>query len=179
MKFDGDAPELDPIDLAILEQLQENCKLPLTAIGEKVGLKAPSVLERIHKLEGAGVIQHYVAILDARRLGRDVTAFIGVKIGRAQAISVVEAAAEGFDEILDCHHVTGSHTLMLKVKTEDTEALEGVIDRLREIDGVTGTETMVVLSTHTERTRIALPVEEAAPPRRRRSARPKRALGSS
>ena len=57
---------------AILEQLQENCKRPLAAIGEKVGLTAPSVLERIHKLEEAGVIRDYVAVLDARasRQGR-------------------------------------------------------------------------------------------------------------
>ena len=64
--------------------------------------------------------------------------------------------------------MTGAHTLMLKVKTDDTETLERLIDSLREIEGVTRTETMVVLSTHTERTRIrARPCREAPPPRRR------------
>ena len=56
MKFDGSVPEPDAIDRAILELLQENCKQSLAAIGEKVGLSAPSVVERIHKLEEAGVI---------------------------------------------------------------------------------------------------------------------------
>jgi Lrp/AsnC family leucine-responsive transcriptional regulator len=167
MKFDSEALELDPTDWLILEQLQENCKRPLAAIGEKVGLTAPSVLDRIHKLEQAGVIREYVAVLDARRLGRDVTAFIGVCISHPRAIGGFEQAVQHIDEVLDCHHVTGVHTLMLKVKVEDTEALERVIDRLREIDGVTRTETMVVLSTHTERTRIPLAAPEPALRRRR------------
>ena len=56
--------------------LQQNCKRPLAAIGEEVGLSASSVMERIHKLEAAGVIRGDAALLDARRLGLDVAAFI-------------------------------------------------------------------------------------------------------
>ena len=63
------------------------------------------------------------------------------------------------DEALDCHHVTGSHTLMLKVKTRNTQTLEGLIDYVRGLDGVTRTETMIVLSTHAERSRIAFSEE--------------------
>jgi Lrp/AsnC family leucine-responsive transcriptional regulator len=156
MKFNRDEPELDPTDVSILELLQENCKQPLAAIGEKVGLSAPAVVERIHKLEEAGVIRSYAAILDARRVGKDVTAFIGVSTSRADAIRAVEVAVAGLHEVLECHHVTGAHTLMLKVKTRNTETLERLIERVRSIEGVARTETMVVLSTHSERTRIAL-----------------------
>jgi Lrp/AsnC family leucine-responsive transcriptional regulator len=180
MKFDGNAPELDLIDLLILEQLQENCKRPLAAIGEKVGLTAPSVLDRIHKLEEAGVIRDYVAVLDARHLGKDVTAFIGVSVTSPRALAAFEQMVERIDEVLECHHVTGAYSLMLKVKTEDTEGLERVIDSLREIEGVTRTETMVVLSTQTERTRIPLPViEETPPPRRTRIGQRVRRAGPS
>jgi Lrp/AsnC family leucine-responsive transcriptional regulator len=166
MKLDEAAPELDPTDHLILELLQENCKRPLAAIGEKVGLTAPSVLERIHKLEEAGVIRAYVALLDGKRVGKDVTAFIGVSVVSPRALAGFEQAVERMQEVLECHHVTGAYSLMLKVKADDTEGLERVIDALREIEGVTRTETMVVLSTHAERTRIPLPVHEA-PPRRR------------
>ena len=154
MKFNPTSIEYDATDLEILELLQENCKQPLAAIGQKVGLSAPSVLERIHKLEEAGVIRDYVAVLDAKRLGKDVTAFIGVSIARPRAIASFEQAVEHMDEVLECHHVTGAWTLMLKVKTDDTEGLERVIEQIREVEGVTRTETMVVLSTYTERTRI-------------------------
>ena len=75
MKFSRVSPEFDATDRAILELLQDNCKQPLAAIGDKVGLKAPSVVERIRKLEEAGVIRGYVAQLDARRLGNDITVY--------------------------------------------------------------------------------------------------------
>ena len=171
MKF-GRAPfEYDTTDRAILELLQENCKQPLAAIGEKVGLSAPAVVERIHKLEEAGVIVHYTAILDPRKLGRDITAFIGVSTDRPGAIDRVEAQVGAMDEVLECHHVTGGYTLMLKVKTRNTESLERLIDSVRGLDGVSRTETMVVLSTHTERSRIALEADDGFPERPRRGRR--------
>jgi hypothetical protein len=60
--------------------------------------------------------------------------------------------------VLECHHVTGQHTLLLKVKTKNTATLEGLIQKIRSIEGVIRTETMVVLSTHTERTQVTLPL---------------------
>lgn len=156
MKFKPTAPEFDALDREILELLQHNCKQPLAAIGEKVGLSAPAVVDRIHKLEQAGVIVEYAALLDARRLGKDVTAFIGVSTGHPRAIGNVERQISALDDVLECHHVTGSHTLMLKVKTDNTEALEKVIDAIRALEDVTRTETSVVLSTHAEAPHISL-----------------------
>ncbi len=188
MKFGTTDPaslELDSIDCSILELLQENCKQPLAVLGEKVGLKAPSVQERIHKLEEAGLIRGYVALLDGRLLGRDVTAFIGVSTEHPRAIATLESQIAAIDDVLECHHVTGSYTLLVKAKTRNTESLEELIEQLRSIDGVTRTETMVALSTLTERTRIALVREagtrmsedesgEPAPPRRPVGARARR-----
>jgi Lrp/AsnC family leucine-responsive transcriptional regulator len=171
MKFTREPSGLDATDGAILELLQENCKQPLAAIGEKVGLSAPAVVERIHKLEEAAVIRGYVALLDARKLGRDVAAFIGVSTSHPDAIRGVESAMAAVDEVLECHHVTGAHTLMLKVKTRSTESLERLIETVRSVEGVSRTETMVVLSTHTERARIALEADEGF------RARPRRARG--
>jgi Lrp/AsnC family leucine-responsive transcriptional regulator len=162
-------PEFDATDRAILELLQQNCKQALAAIGEKVGLSAPAVVERIHKLEEAGVITDYVALVDARRLGKDVTAFIGVSTDQPGAIGNLERQVGAIDEVLECHHVTGPHTLLLKIKTENTAALERLIERVRCLEGVTRTETLVVLSTHLERPRVALAgLEQFAdrPPRR-------------
>jgi Lrp/AsnC family leucine-responsive transcriptional regulator len=160
MKFSRVSPEFDATDRAILELLQENCKQPLAAIGEKVGLKAPSVVERIHKLEEAGVIVGYVAQLDARRLGNDVTVFIGVDTERPRTVGQLERELVAMDDVLECHHVTGVHTLMLKAKTRNTESLERLIDHIRSLDGVASTETSVVLSTHAERMRLALGASE-------------------
>jgi Lrp/AsnC family leucine-responsive transcriptional regulator len=159
VKIHRNVVELDAVDRGLLEGLQENCKQSLAVLGKKVGLSAPSVVDRIHKLEEAGVIRGYAAELDARRVGKDVTAFIGVSTDRPAAIRSVAREVGLMDEVLDCHHVTGAHTLMLKLKTRNTETLEFLIDRVRGLDGVTRTETMVVLSTHAERSRISLSEE--------------------
>ena len=89
MKFGGDSPELDAIDLQIISLLQEHGRIPLVKLGEHVGLSAPSVNERVKKLEDGGVIIGYHATVDATRLGKDVTAFIGVSIAHPKTISTV------------------------------------------------------------------------------------------
>lgn len=153
--------ELDTLDLHILTVLQENCKLPLSKIGERVGLSAPSVIERIKKLEENGVIRGYTALLDAAKLGKDITAFIGVFIEHPKLISNFEKEIDRLEDVQECHHVTGEHTLLLKVKADNTLALEELIRKIRSIDGVARTETSVVLSTHTEGLWLAL--KKAAP----------------
>jgi Lrp/AsnC family leucine-responsive transcriptional regulator len=120
-----------------------------------------------------------VALLDARRLGRDVAAFIGVATERARDIAHIEGGVVAMDDVLECHHVTGSYTLMLKVKTESTQSLEQLIESIRSLDGVARTETMVVLSTHLERPRVALMDRgefTARPPRRSGGSRGRRAI---
>ncbi len=170
--------EFDALDREILELLQHNCKQPLAAIGEKVGLSAPSVVERIHKLEQAGVITGYVALLDSRRLGKDVTAFIGVSTDHPRSIGAAERQISAIDDVLECHHVTGAHTLMLKVKTQNTETLEKVIDTIRSLDDVMRTETNIVLSTHSEQPHIALHTSQEfdSRPARRSGPRGRRAV---
>jgi Lrp/AsnC family leucine-responsive transcriptional regulator len=163
MKFGPDDIELDEIDLGILGALQENCRTSLAKIGEQVGLSAPSVIERVKKLEDGGVIRGYHASLEARRLGIDVTAFIGVCVTHPRLTKGFENEIESIEDVLECHHVTGTYTLLLKVKTASTSSLETLISRLRSINGVERTETMVVLSTKTERAQLKLP-RLATPP---------------
>src|SRR5512143_845921 len=167
MKFshgpNGSDAALDDIDRHILVLLQEDCRTAYARIGEQVGLSAPAVLERIKKLEVAGVITGYHAALDARALGLDVTAFIGVITDSPDSIEHFEEQVLGVDDVLECHHVTGEYTLLLKAKTANTSTLERLISRIRALDGVARTETTVVLSTLAERSTLAL--ESAAGPR--------------
>jgi Lrp/AsnC family leucine-responsive transcriptional regulator len=148
--------KLDPTDIEILEILQEHCKTPLAKIGDHVGLSAPAVIERIKKLEEAGVITGYTASIDARKLGRDIAAFIGVIVDQPVAIQDVERQIDDCPDVLECHHVTGEYTLLLKVKTANTQTLEELIAQLRTVRGVSRTETLVVLSTHREGLRLDL-----------------------
>ena len=159
-----EALELDEIDRRLLDLLQDDCRTALVRLGEQVGLSAPSVLERIKKLEAAGIVSGYHAVLDARRLGLDITAFIGVITDHPSAIGQFEQQVTAIPDVLECHHVTGEYTLLLKVKTANTSSLERLISRIRQIEGVARTETLVVLSTHVERTQLAVQTRDAEPP---------------
>jgi Lrp/AsnC family transcriptional regulator, leucine-responsive regulatory protein len=152
MKPKRDDIGLDKIDRQILKLLQLDCKTALAKLGDQVGLSAPSVVERIRRLETEGFIKGYHALLDAHRLGIDITAFIGVTIDRLDATNDIEQQVSAIDDVLECHHVTGEHNFFLKVKTHNTETLEVLIRRLRSISGITQTHTSVVFSTPVERT---------------------------
>jgi Lrp/AsnC family leucine-responsive transcriptional regulator len=100
--------------------------------------------------------------------------FIGVDTEHPRTFGQLEREITAIEDVLECHHVTGLHTLMLKAKTRSTETLEHLIDRIRSLEGVASTETSVVLSTHAERTRLGLAACEDFDSRpTRRSGRPR------
>lgn len=172
MRFGANADAApDDTDIRILGLLQDDCRTPLARLGEQVGLSAPAVLERIKKLEAAGVVTGYHAIVDGRKIGMDVTAFIGVVTSDPDSIDRFEQQVTALTNVLECHHVTGAFTFLLKVKTESTSTLERVITQIRSMEGVARTETTVVLSTHIERVQLGLHPHDTVPPTHSRRAR--------
>src|SRR5512132_710143 len=137
--------DLDPIDRQILALLQQDAKRSQAEIAKEVGLTAPSVNERIRKLERAGYIRGYVALLDDRKLGYDITAFVEVFVEHPKfETAFIEAVAE-LDEVLECHHITGEFSLLLKVKVTDMAAFRRLlIEKLNTIRGVRQTRTVMV-----------------------------------
>lgn len=154
--FRHPAQDLDPVDVALLRRLQEDCKASLARLGEEVGLSAPAVMKRLRKLEAAGFVRGYHAVLDGKGLGLDITAYVGLRINFPNNIEAFTRILEDLDEVQECHHVTGKHSLLLKVRTRDTAALEDLISRLQRIDAVQGTETNIVLSTRKESSAVPL-----------------------
>ncbi|MCG8557701.1 MAG: Lrp/AsnC family transcriptional regulator [Proteobacteria bacterium] len=158
MRVRRDALGLDDIDRRILKVLQADCKTPLAKVGEAVGLSAPSIVERVRRLEHEGFVLGYHARLDARRLGMEVTAFVGVALAHPEPPETFDSQlAEfrrrlaDFGNVMECHHVTGNYTLLIKLKTRSTSSLQGFIGQLRSLPAVQRTETNVVLSTLSER----------------------------
>ena len=160
MRTKRDPRGLDEIDRGILELLQSDCKATLAKVGEQVGLSAPAVVERVKRLEHEGFIEGYHARLNARLLGLDVCAFISVWTTHARAMDELTVHIESFEDILECHHVTGDPTLLLKVKTRNTQSLERLISAVRSLPGVERTETNVVLSTWVERAGLGVSAVE-------------------
>jgi len=147
--------DLDPIDRRILALLQEDAKRSQAEVAKAVGLTAPSVNERIRKLERAGFIRGYVALLDDRMLGHDITAFVEVFVEHPRFEAAFIQAVSELDEVLECHHITGEFSLLLKVKVTDMTAFRRLlIEKLNAIRGVRQTRTVMVLSTSKEQHRI-------------------------
>ncbi len=141
---------LDDTDLKILSILQTNGRCPLAEIAKEVELSSPAVMERVKKLEAGGVIRNYQAVLDGKKVGKDITAFIGVSVGHQRDIEKFWLQMVQREEVLECHHVTGDESFILKVKTGNTASLERLLGEIRSVEGVTRTVTKVVLSTAKE-----------------------------
>jgi Lrp/AsnC family leucine-responsive transcriptional regulator len=122
----------------------------LADIAEEVDLSAPAVMERVKKLEAHGVIKGYAALLDGKMVGKDITAFIGVSVGHQRDIDRFAAQMLRYADVLECHHVTGDESFILKVKAGSTSSLERLLGEIRSVEGVTRTVTRVALSTAKE-----------------------------
>ncbi len=141
---------LDTIDIKILSILQKNGRRHLAEIAKEVDLSPPAVMERVKKLEARGIIKGYHAVLNAKKVGRDIAAFIGVSISHQRFINAFTSHVAGQLDVLECHHVTGDESFILKVKTSNTSSLERFLAEIRSMEGVTHTVTSVVLSTSKE-----------------------------
>ena len=151
----GNGTIFDAIDRRILGLLQDDAKISQAKLAKAVGLTAPSVNERIHKLERAGVIRAYVALLDERKLGLDITAFVEIFIEHPKFEAAFIDAVKALDEVLECHHITGEFSLLLKVRVEDMAAFRRLlIEKLNTVRGVRQTRTLMVLATAKEQRRI-------------------------
>ena len=149
------APDLDAIDRRILSLLQANAKISQAKVAEAVGLTAPSVNERIRKLERGGYIRGYVALLDERKLGHDITAFVEIFIEHPRYEAGFIESVKDLDEVLECHHITGEFSLLLKVRVTDMGAFRRLlIEKLNTVRGVRQTRTLIVLATAKEQHRI-------------------------
>jgi Lrp/AsnC family transcriptional regulator, leucine-responsive regulatory protein len=136
---------LDERDTAIIAALQDDARATYADIGARVGLSASSVHDRVRKLEAAGVIQAYRAVVRPDAVGLLVTALIAVTpLDPQQPDDLPDRIAE-LPEVEDCLSVAGEASYILKVRTRSTADLEELIRRLREKAGVQ-THTTIALS---------------------------------
>jgi Lrp/AsnC family leucine-responsive transcriptional regulator len=152
---EGNGYVLDAIDRKILALLQDNAKMPQAVVAKKVGLTAPSIHDRIRKLEGEGFIRGYVAVLDPRKLGQEITAFVEVFVEHPKFEASFIEAVRDLDEILECHHITGEFSILLKIRVPDMTAFRRLlIEHLNTLRGVRQTRTVMVLATAKEQRRL-------------------------
>ena len=152
---------LDQIDLKILEELQNNGKSSNVELARKVGLSPSPCLGRVRKLEEAGFIDRYVALVNPEKLGATVSVFIQVTLER-QTESVLEdfeRNIETLPEVMECYLMSGESDYLLRVVVRDTNALRDfILDRLTRASGVANIRSSFALRQVKYKT--ALPLSE-------------------
>jgi Lrp/AsnC family leucine-responsive transcriptional regulator len=151
---------LDRIGWRILEELQEDARIQFVELGRRVGLSTPAVIERVHRMEEAGIITGYRVEIDRSKVGLPVCAFIRVRV-IGDFIPRMIAAAREMPEVFECHRIAGEDTFLLKVCVPTSEALEKTVDKLTPY---VATTTMLVFSSPVSRRTIEPPLETVPRP---------------
>jgi len=138
---------IDEIDRKIVRELQVDARVSYAELGRRVGLTTPAVIERVRKLEDAGVIVGYRAEIDTAKVGLAITAFVRMSITGVDYSHIIEVAEQS-NEVLECHRGTGGDSFIMKVAVSSVEHLQEVIDRLVPY-GIT--TTTIVLSSPVKR----------------------------
>lgn len=121
--------QIDAIDDRILAALQENGRLTMKALAEKVGLSSPAMIERVRRLEDRGVISGYRAIVNPATLGRGLTAFVSVSVDYPNQEAFLQAIDAELS-ICECHRIAGSASHLVKANLADPADLAQLLDRL-------------------------------------------------
>ena len=152
--------KLDAIDRKILELLQTNSNITNAQLAQEIGLSPAPTLERVKKLEIAGVIKSYHAVVDTASVGLGVSTFVmaSLKGHNKENIAKFMSAISEIKEIVECHHVTGQADFILKIISPDIPAYQNLmLEKVTNIEVVDNLQSMVILSTFKDTKQIPIP----------------------
>ncbi len=147
----------DEIDRDIISMLQLDGRTSASFIAQEIGMSIPAVTDRIKKLQESGVIIGYTAILDHRKVGLDVCAFITIISESSSHYSDVVRESNKTSEIVQCFTTTGNGSHVLLAITENTITLEKLLRKVQSWPGVIRTETQMVLSSYKAINKLEIP----------------------
>ena len=152
--------KLDAIDRKILELLQANSNITNAQLAMEVGLSPAPTLERVKKLETAGVIKSYHAVIDTASVGLGVSTFVmaSLKGHNKENISKFMKSISEIEEIVECHHVTGQADFILKIVCTDIPSYQNLmLEKVTNIEVVDNLQSMVILSTFKDTKTVPIP----------------------
>lgn len=157
--------DLSRADLQILDILQQDGRLPNVELAERIGMSPSPCLRRVKQLEGSGLIERYVALLDRRKAGLGILAWAEVKLPRRDDQAHVDnfmAAVQREPMVIGCWIMAGQYDLLLKVVAADLDAYaDFLVHRLLKMPGVQDVRSSFVLETVKDTT--ALPLDHLSP----------------
>jgi Lrp/AsnC family leucine-responsive transcriptional regulator len=140
--------DLDATDLRILREIQQNGRLPVVDLAERVNLSKSPCLKRLRRLEKQGYILGYRAVLDAKKLAQAHLVFVQVKLANTsrQVLDHFNLAVQSIPQIQSCHMMSGGYDYLLKIRTKDMEDYRILLgDVLSALPGIAQTSTFPVM----------------------------------
>ncbi len=134
---------LDEIGWKILVELQQHARMSFSELGRRVGLSVPAVTERVRKMEDAGIITGYHAVINAEKVGYPIIAYIRMSVS-GDVSSKITSLISGMPEVIECHKGTGGDSFIMKIRVTTVHHLERVIEKLLPFGT---TSTSIVLSS--------------------------------
>lgn len=140
-------PLFDEIDRKILKFLIGNARMPFLEIARECGISGAAIHQRIKKLEDSGVILGSRLIVDPKRMGFDVCAFISIRIQDPQLQLTTVEELKRIPEIVECHFITGTYNVMVKLYCVDNDHLmKTIFNCILPVPGVSTTQTYISLN---------------------------------
>lgn len=139
---------IDPVDLQILRELQRDARLTIKELAARVNLSTTPVFERVKRLEREGIIDKYVAVLNAEKLNKGFTVFCTVKMSRINHDIVADFAARisQIPEVTECYNISGKYDYLLKIHAPDMKYYrEFVLNTLGTIEYLGSLESTFVM----------------------------------
>lgn len=139
---------LDDIDRSILGFLQADASLAYADLGERVGLSASTINDRLKRLRSRGIIRRISAEIDPHSLGLDLLVFVLVEVGGIEAERAFLTAMQKVPAVMECHHIAGDFSYLLKVRVASTGAYEDFLNlHIKNLAGIRRTQSLIALSS--------------------------------
>lgn len=138
---------IDKLDLNIIQEMMDNAETPYAELGKKLFVSGGTIHVRIKKLEELGIVKGKRLKVDLKKLGYDITAFVGIFLEKSSLYDAVAKELEKIPEIIRVNYTTGNYSMYLEVVCKDINELRSVLhDGLQKIKGIERTETLISLS---------------------------------
>ena len=139
---------LDEIDRMLLAALQRDGQVSYAELGARVGLSASAVNDRLKRLKAKGVLLRITAEVAPAQLGREFLVFLLIELGELRQEPEFLARMQARPEVLECHHIAGDYSYLLKLRLSGTGHLERFLsEQVKSIGGIQRTHSIIALST--------------------------------
>lgn len=141
--------QLDTFDYRILDALSKDARIHFTKLAEQLNVSNSFIHQRFKKLRDMEVLTHAVYRLDPEKLGYSTAAYVQIILDHARRMKAIVEEIKQIQEVVECVNLAGRYDLMLKIYARDNSHLRDIIyDNLQTLDGVEGTNTVIVFETN-------------------------------